>query len=348
MTIIMIVAGFVFCSVSAYLAGLVGSSNNPVSGITICTILFAALVLAALLGRGNAAGPVATIMIGAVVCCAACIAGDNLQDLKAGHIIGASPWRQQVMLGVGAIASAAVMAPVLNLLLTAFGMGPASDAHPRSLQAAQATLMESVARGMFGGALPWAMVIAGVAVGAVIIICDEILKARGCQIPRAGAGGGGWHLPAARPLGSDLLRRPARLAGQTPAACAGGVAREDLERQGQRGMLFAAGLITGESLMGVLIAIPIVVAKRGDVLALPQSLQFGGLARAVDPRSPRLVAVPDGYRSSPFSTNTLRRAIARSHAGAQTDELGVPFGTSPGTPEPSTRSRVPRSARARE
>ena len=73
------------------------------------------------------------------------------------------------------------MAPVLNLLLTAFGMGPASDAHPRSLQAAQATLMESVARGMFGGALPWAMVIAGVAVGAAIIICDEILKARGAK-----------------------------------------------------------------------------------------------------------------------------------------------------------------------
>ena len=275
MTIIMIVAGFVFCSVSAYLAGLVGSSNNPVSGITICTILFAALVLAALLGRGNAAGPVATIMIGAVVCCAACIAGDNLQDLKAGHIIGASPWRQQVMLGVGAIASAAVMAPVLNLLLTAFGMGPASDAHPRSLQAAQATLMESVARGMFGGALPWAMVIAGVAVGAVIIICDEILKARGAKfrVPVLAAAVG-IYLPLDLSVPIFFGGLLAWLVKRR--LLARGVAREDLERQGQRGMLFAAGLITGESLMGVLIAIPIVVAKRGDVLALPQSLQFGG------------------------------------------------------------------------
>src|SRR5690606_15858269 len=110
MTIIMILAGFIFCSVSAYMAGLVGSSNNPVSGITIYTILFAALVLTILMGRDAAAGPVAAIMIGAVVCCAACIAGDNLQDLKAGHIIGASPWRQQLMLGIGALACALIMA----------------------------------------------------------------------------------------------------------------------------------------------------------------------------------------------------------------------------------------------
>src|SRR5690606_18395333 len=112
MTVIMIVAGFVFCSVSAYMAGLVGTSNNPVSGITICTILFAALVLTFLMGRDATAGPVAAIMIGAVVCCAACIAGDNLQDLKAGYIIGASPWRQQVMLGVGTLACALILGPV--------------------------------------------------------------------------------------------------------------------------------------------------------------------------------------------------------------------------------------------
>ena len=105
------------------------------------------------------------------------IAGDNLQDLKAGHMIGASPWRQQVMLGVGAVATALIMAPVLNLLLHAYGMGPATPDHPRALQAAQATLMESVAKGMFGGQLPWNMVIAGGAIGIVIIIADEILKA---------------------------------------------------------------------------------------------------------------------------------------------------------------------------
>ena len=130
MTIIMIVAGFLFCSVSAYMAGLVGSSNNPVSGITICTILFAAVVLMLLMGRDAALGPVAAVMIGAVVCCAACIGGDNLQDLKCGYIVGATPWKQQVMLAIGAASSALVMAPVLNLLLKAYGIGVPTAQRP--------------------------------------------------------------------------------------------------------------------------------------------------------------------------------------------------------------------------
>ena len=154
MTIIMIVAGFLFCSVSAYMAGLVGSSNNPVSGITISTILFASVVLIFLMGRDSPLGPVAAIMIGAVVCCAAAVAGDNLQDLKAGQLVGATPWRQQVMLAVGAVSCALIMAPVLNLLEHAYGIGVPSEAHPRPLLAPQATLMASVSKGMFGGCCP--------------------------------------------------------------------------------------------------------------------------------------------------------------------------------------------------
>src|SRR5262245_15219784 len=135
MSVIMVVAGFLFCAVSAYMAGLVGSSNNPVSGITIATILFAALVLLGFLGKNSAIGPVAAIMIGAVVCCAACVAGDNLQDLKAGYLVGATPWRQQVMLAVGAISCALVMAPTLNLLAKAYGIGVATPEHPNPLEA---------------------------------------------------------------------------------------------------------------------------------------------------------------------------------------------------------------------
>jgi putative OPT family oligopeptide transporter len=266
MTVIMIVAGFVFCSVSAYMAGLVGSSNNPVSGITICTILFASLVLTLLMGRHAAAGPVATIMIGAVVCCAASIAGDNLQDLKCGYIIGASPWRQQLMLGIGALASALVMAPVLNLLLKAYGMGPATGAHPQSLQAAQATLMEAVARGMFGGTLPWTMVIAGAGIGVAIIVCDEILKWRKAAF-RAPvlAAAVGIYLPLE-------LSVPIFLGGVLAAI----VARKGVHAENHQGMLFAAGLITGEALVGVLIAVPIVITHHDDVFALPGRLQFGG------------------------------------------------------------------------
>src|SRR3546814_677339 len=109
MTLIMIVAGFLFVSVSGYLAGLVGSSNNPVSGITIATILFASVVLIVLLGRDSSIGAVAAIMIGAVVCCAAAVGGDNLQDLKAGYLVGATPWKQQLMLCIGAFSCALVM-----------------------------------------------------------------------------------------------------------------------------------------------------------------------------------------------------------------------------------------------
>lgn len=279
MTVIMVLAGFVFCSVGGYLAGLVGSSNSPISGITICTILFAALILTLMLGKDSTSGPVATIMIGAVVCCAASIAGDNLQDLKAGHMIGASPWRQQVMLGVGAVATALIMAPVLNLLLHAYGMGPATADHPRALQAAQATLMESVAKGMFGGQLPWNMVIAGGAIGVVIIIADEILKATktGIRAPVLAAAVG-IYLPLDLEVPIFLGGLLAWFAQRKIVAGLGGVrpSEEHIERLTRRGQLFAAGLITGESLIGVVIALVIVVSKRDDMMALPSAFQFGG------------------------------------------------------------------------
>jgi len=274
MTIIMIVAGFLFCSVSAYMAGLVGSSNNPVSGITICTILFASLVLMALMGKNAALGPVAAIMIGAVVCCAACIGGDNLQDLKCGYIVGATPWKQQVMLAIGAASSALVMAPVLNLLLKAYGIGVPSAEHPSPLIAPQATLMASVAKGMFGGHLPWNMIAIGGLIGAAVIAWDLWLGKRGSEF-RAPvlAVAVGIYLPLelsvpifAGGLLAWLVEKKLGVHGETPEA----------ERAKRNGMLFAAGLITGEALMGIFIAIPIVTSGRADVLALPAALQFGG------------------------------------------------------------------------
>jgi len=274
MTIIMIVAGFLFVSVSAYMAGLVGSSNNPVSGITICTILFASLVLILLMGKNAALGPVAAIMIGAVVCCAACIGGDNLQDLKCGYIVGATPWKQQVMLAIGAASSALVMAPVLNLLLKAYGIGVPTAEHPDPLIAPQATLMASVAKGMFGGQLPWGMISIGAAIGAAVVAWDLWLKKRGAEF-RAPvlAVAVGIYLPLelAVPiflggLLAWLVEKKLGVHGETSEA----------ERAKRNGMLFAAGLITGEALMGIFIAIPIVTSGQADVLALPAGLQFGG------------------------------------------------------------------------
>lgn len=272
MTVIMIVAGFLFVSVSGYLAGLVGSSNNPVSGITIATILFASLVLMLLLGRNSEIGAVAAIMIGAVVCCAAAVGGDNLQDLKAGHLVGATPWKQQLMLCIGAISCALVMAPVLNLLAQAYGIGAPTPEHPNALAAPQAVLMASVAKGMFGGELPWDMIGIGVVVGALTIALDEWLKSRGSsfRVPVLGAAIG-IYLPLELMvpifLGGFISHLVERWHKPRDA--------DDKDRIHRPGTLFSAGLITGEALTGIIIAIPIVVSGRADVLALPSALQFG-------------------------------------------------------------------------
>ena len=132
-------------------------------------------------GGKSAIGAVAVVFIGAVVCSAASVAGDNLQDLKAGQLVGATPWRQQVMLGVGVIASASVMAPVMNVLQFAYGIGEPSHAGVKALPAPQANLVRSVAEGMFGGTLPGLMIAIGAVIGVLIIITDLYLKRIGSR-----------------------------------------------------------------------------------------------------------------------------------------------------------------------
>ena len=289
MTLIMIVAGFLFVSVSAYLAGLIGSSNNPVSGITISTILFASAVLVVLLGDsglekvgvgGAPQGAVAARMKGPGVCCGAAVGGDNLQDLKAGYIVGATPWKQQLMLGIGAFSCALIMAPVLNLLATAYGIGAPTAEHPNALAAPQANLMASVARGLFGGELPWLFIGMGAAVGAAIIAIDEWLKKTGkrFRVPVLAAAIG-IYLPLELMVPIFLGGLIAHLVERFHKIRADDEAGRD--RVHKPGVLFAAGLITGEALMGIAIAIPIVISERADVLAVPVQLpaaQWVGLA----------------------------------------------------------------------
>ena len=263
MTVVMLVAGFLFSSVAAYMAGLVGSSNNPISGVTIATILFTSLLLLGLMGPGAANGAAAAIMVGGVVCCAAAIGGDNLQDLKAGHIVGATPWRQQLMQAVGVVSAVLVMAPILNLLLEAYGIGAPTPERPNALLAPQATLMASVAQGVFGGGLPWDMVAYGAAIGIAIIAVDEWLKRSGSA----------WRAPVlAVAVGIYLpleLSVPILIGGLIAHAASRVRARSGAGNAGaQHGMLFAAGLITGEALIGIFMAIPIVLANDPDVIAL--------------------------------------------------------------------------------
>jgi putative OPT family oligopeptide transporter len=206
-------------------------------------------------------------MIGAVVCCAACIGGDNLQDLKCGYIVGATPWKQQLMLAIGAVSCALIMAPVLNLLAQAYGIGTPTESHPNPLLAPQATLMASVARGIFGGELPWTMITVGAGIGALIIIVDSILKARGAhfRVPVL-ACAVGIYLPLELSVPIFLGGLLAWLVERRFKVGRDEQARDRVHRMG---MLFAAGLITGEALMGILIAIPIVVTEDPEVLALP-------------------------------------------------------------------------------
>ncbi|MEO1253724.1 MAG: oligopeptide transporter, OPT family [Bacteroidota bacterium] len=253
MTLIMVVAGFLFSAVAGYMAGLVGSSNNPISGVTIATILSASLLLLTLMGTENElAGAAGAILIGAVVCCAAAIAGDNMQDLKAGHILGATPFKQQIMQMVGVIAGALAIPLVLNSLLIAYGMGAPTEAQPDSLTAPQATLMQSVAQGIFGGGLPWNMVYIGGVIGIVIIIIDQYLKARGSEFRMPVlAVAVGLYLPFE--LDSSIFVGGV-LAHFLSKATKGG---RSAEKAGNAGLLLASGLITGEALLGIGIAIAI-------------------------------------------------------------------------------------------
>jgi len=195
--------------------------------------------------------------------------------LKCGYMVGATPWRQQVMLAIGAISCALIMAPVLNLLAKAYGIGVPTADHPSPLLAPQATLMASVAKGLFGGHLPWNLIWVGAAIGALIIAVDEVQKKRGAnfRVPVLAAAVG-IYLPLDLTvpifIGGLLAHLVERAAGvhNDPAAA---------EKVHQKGVLFAAGLITGEALMGIIIAVPIVAAGKADVLAVPAGLQFGEL-----------------------------------------------------------------------
>ncbi len=281
MTVCMIVAGFLFSAVAGYMAGLVGSSNNPISGVTIATILSTALILLALLGNDSSNGPAAAILIGAVVCCAAAIAGDNMQDLKAGYLLGATPRKQQIMQMIGVLSAAVVIAPVLSLLLQGYGIGPPTEAQPASLSAPQATLMQSVADGVFGGNLPWGMISIGALIGLVVILIDLQLQRRNSSF-RAPvlAVAVGIYLPfeldSAIFLGGVLAWVIERRRGSLLQSSA----RKAEKRVGESrklGLLFASGLITGEALMGI-------------VLAIPAALNIDGLMRLVE--SPPLGATP--------------------------------------------------------
>ncbi len=264
MAVLMVLGGFLFSAVAGYMAGLVGSSNNPISGVTIATILTSSLILFALMGSGAEHGPAAAIMIGAVVCCAAAIAGDNMQDLKAGYILGATPYKQQIVQVVGVSAAALFMAPVLNVLHESKTIGSTA------LPAPQASLMQSVAEGVFNMNLPWAMIAAGAGLGVLIIIADQIQKSRGSdfRIPVLAVAVGlylPFELDSAIMLGGLISWFVHRYFNNH-------INKPNFEKAkfegNHAGVLIASGLITGEALLGIALAFLVFQTETNDTLFL--------------------------------------------------------------------------------
>jgi len=245
LSLIMCIFGFLFSAVAAYMAGVVGSSNNPISGVTIATILFSSLLIVTFFSTGSSEGAAAAILIGSVVCCAAAIGGDNLQDLKTGNIVGATPWKQQLMQLVGVVSAAMSLGVVLILLHEAYGIGGPD------LPAPQAVLMTNVAKGVFAGDLEWAMIYAGAVIGVLIILLDQYQLKRGSdfRVPIL-AVAIGIYLPIE-------LTFPIFIGGMLNH-----YANKISSQKGKdNGLLIASGLITGEALMAIFIAIPLFFDK---------------------------------------------------------------------------------------
>ncbi|WP_374944461.1 OPT family oligopeptide transporter [Sphingomonas sp.] len=251
--VFILVAGLVIAAVCGYMAGLIGASNSPVSGIGILAILASSLLLVALFGRDQPAATTQALVayaliVTGIVFGVATISNDNLQDLKTGQLVGATPWKQQVALVIGVVFGSLVIPPVLDLLNGTLGFAGAPGAGPNALPAPQAALISALAKGVLGGDLNWSMIGIGAGIGVAAIAADELLgRANVMRLPPLGVGLG-IYLPMAVTLpvvvGAAVGWTYDRWAPRAP----------DPERAIRFGVLTATGMIVGESLWGVAFA----------------------------------------------------------------------------------------------
>lgn len=251
--IIIIVFGFFFATVSSRMVGLVGSSNNPVSGMAIATLLIATIILKAT-GNIGMPGMVASIAVGSVICIIAAIAGDTSQDLKTGYLVGATPMKQQIGELIGVVAASLAIGGVLYLLSAAWSYGSTE------LPAPQATLMKMVVEGVMGGNLPWTLIFVGVAIAIVV----EILRipvlpfAVGLYLP--------IHLSTPMMVGGAIKWFfDRKKEGETESQH-----KEKIER----GILYSSGLIAGEGIVGILLAVFAIINVGGK--SLGEWIDFSG------------------------------------------------------------------------
>lgn len=264
-TVLMSLSAFLFVAVSSYIVGLVGSSNNPVSGMTISALLGTAAFFLVLGFRGDSA-VLATLGVAAVVCCAACSAGDCSQDLKTGHLLGSSPRLQQYAEVIGAVVPALVIAPVLTLLHHSYVIGSGE------LKAPQATLFASLTQGIFGqGGLPMHLIGFGAGIGVALILADTALKARGSALRL-------HPMPVAVGLYLPLTLSVPIFLGGLVRWFATREKREKGPETGNVGILLSSGLIAGESIMGVLLALFVYLKWKLQVEWHPAWLLWASLA----------------------------------------------------------------------
>ena len=248
--ILIVIFGFFFGAVSSRIVGLVGSSNSPVSGMTIATLLFATFILK-MTGATGMQGMIGAITIGSVVCIVAAMAGDTSQDLKTGFLLGATPIRQQIGELIGAVAAAIAIGGVMVLLNNAWGFGT------KNLAAPQATLMKMIVEGVMNGNLPWSLIFIGVFLAVVVEIMGMpvLPVAIGLYLP--------LELSAAIMVGGLIRWVADRFADE-----------KDRESGAGGGILFCSGMIAGEGLVGILLAILAVLGVT-DVLDLSAVLDTG-------------------------------------------------------------------------
>jgi putative OPT family oligopeptide transporter len=279
---------------------MIGSSNNPISGITLATVLTAAVCLQPMLGANESmVGPAAALLVGCIISCAAALSSDNMQDLKCGYILGSTPWKQQLAQLLGCVIPAFLLAPIITLLNNAYGIGvPSTHEHPTPLAAPQARLLADVARGVFTHKLPWTMVGIGMFLAFLVVVLDTLvlgkfIGTKRFRIPVLALATGlylpfelsvpiltggimaliGEHVAAWRvknirnnevTINADVSEASGLELVQNPVSSEKDK-RAALDRMG---LLFAAGLITGESMVGIIMAIPIVIARDTQVLAI--------------------------------------------------------------------------------
>jgi putative OPT family oligopeptide transporter len=292
--IYVIVGGFLFCSISAYFAGLIGSSNTPVSGLLVSTLLILCLCILAFFSCiGGVQGKELFAVILAIGTCVIisvgiAISNDTMQDLKVGQVVGATPWKQQFMLVLGVLISAFVVPPILELLYNAYGIGGVFP-HPgmskaQMLSAPQAALMATVAQGVYAHNLEWSMITLGAVLAVICIIIDEILKRRGTRLPVLAVG-----LAIYLPMNTSV---PVIIGGflahfiniRLNKIYYPRLENEDkIATHRHRGLLLACGIVAGASIMGVILAIPFAFKQSSDALKLmpEQYMSLAGILSVV-------------------------------------------------------------------